>query len=231
MYRLPDTTEPHGFPDDFETTPEGLLAMGGNVLPVTLVEAYRKGLFPWSSEGEPVLWWHPNPRLVLYPDQIKISRSLKSSLKKSALIRSLSEISKAHEFHVSLNLNFQAVIESCAAVGKPGRDQTWITEDLKNSFIELNERGLAHSVEVWDQNQELVGGLYGLGLGKVFFGESMFSKVSDASKVALAHLCQIGQEKGLELIDCQVETDHLKSMGAVNISAKKFREILKKSVI
>jgi len=197
------------FPDvslaEFE--PNGLLAVGGDLSPMRLVSAYRQGIFPWYSEQEPILWWSPDPRTVLFPDHLKISRSLRKTLRKGL-------------FQVSMDQGFQQVIEACAA---PRRDSpgTWLTREMILAYRQLHELGLAHSVEVWQEGR-LVGGLYGVAIGGVFFGESMFSRVSDASKVALVHLCEQLLAWGFRMVDCQVYTQHLVSLGADEIPREAF---------
>ncbi len=196
----------HIFPDPKEASPEGLVAYGGDLHPQRVLAAYKRGIFPWYNEGDPILWWSPDPRLVLYPQDIKISRSLKKSLKK---------------FEVRVDNDFRQVIQSCKNI----RSKTWILPEIVELFCELHEMGFAHSIETY-QDGELVGGLYGLSLGGAFFGESMFSRVSDASKVALVHLAQIAQEFSFDFIDCQIPSAHLKRMGAVEISRARFLEEL-----
>ena len=189
------------------TDPDGLLAIGGDLSPSRLINAYRRGIFPWYQQGQPILWWSPNPRWIIEPARLHISRSLAKTLRKG-------------RFRVTFNQDFNAVISACAQPGKD-RDETWITADIQSAYTELHQLGYAHSVESWHQNQ-LVGGLYGIALGKVFFGESMFSIQSDASKVAMVYLTEKLNADGIELIDCQVHTQHLQSLGATPISRKDF---------
>jgi leucyl/phenylalanyl-tRNA--protein transferase len=191
--------------------PDGLLAVGGKLSSTRLLAAYRQGIFPWYSVGQPVLWWSPDPRCVLYPEQLKVSRSLRKTLRKGL-------------FTITLDHDFEAVVESCAA---PREDDagTWITPAIKRSYSTLHQMGIAHSVEVW-QDGQLVGGLYGVALGRVFFGESMFSRVSDASKAGFVTLVQQLHRWGYPLIDCQVHSDHLESLGAVNIPRGEFIAML-----
>lgn len=217
MYRLPDTELPLDFPDDFETTPEGLLALGGNLHPQTLINAYAKGIFPWFGPEDPLLWFHPDPRLVLYPQQLLVSRSLRQAK---------SKIDCQSELQVVFNRNFRAVMEGCASP-RLGQHGTWISQDMISAYTALHEQGYAHSVEVW-QNTELLAGLYGLALGKVFFGESMFTRKPNLSKIALMHLCETLVKHEFVLIDCQQETDHLKSLGAMAISRQHFLNELKR---
>jgi leucyl/phenylalanyl-tRNA--protein transferase len=191
--------------------PDGLLAVGGTLSINRLICAYSQGIFPWYSDDEPILWWAPSQRLVLFPEALKISRSLAKTIRKQ-------------KFSVSLDNNFQEVIEACAAPrdNQPG---TWITADMQNAYYKLHQHRLAHSVEAWYEGR-LVGGLYGVALGKVFFGESMFTRMTDASKVAFVHLVKQLQIWGYELIDCQVYTRHLESLGAVEISRTEFSNLL-----
>ena len=190
------------FPPVEQADDDGLLAIGGDLSSERLVSAYSQGIFPWFEEGQPILWWSPDPRCVLYPDQFIERRSLRKSIRQKA-------------FSLSFDRVFEQVIEACAAPrdGQPG---TWITDGMRNAYCRLHEQGIAHSVEVW-QGEQLVGGLYGVALGNMFYGESMFSRVSDASKYALKCLCEHLQQQGYELIDCQVESEHLLSLGAVTV--------------
>ncbi|MBB3140257.1 leucyl/phenylalanyl-tRNA--protein transferase [Halomonas organivorans] len=187
--------------------PGGLLAAGGNLSPAWLLTAYRHGIFPWYSEGQPILWWSPDPRMVLFPDEIRVRRSLAKRLRNGG-------------FAVTGDRAFDAVVDACAA---PRHDQpgTWITDEMATAYGRLHELGAAHSVEVW-QAGELVGGLYGIALGPVFFGESMFSRVPDASKVALVALARTMAAEGGRLIDCQMHTAHLSSLGARDIARVEF---------
>ncbi|MDH5437103.1 MAG: leucyl/phenylalanyl-tRNA--protein transferase [Gammaproteobacteria bacterium] len=201
------------FPDVDQalTEPDGLLAVGGDLSPERLLEAYRRGIFPWYSEGQPVLWWSPNPRSVLFPEKLNISRSLKKSLNKNV-------------FTVTLDTAFRDVITACS---HPRKDDagTWITPDMIDAYCLLHEQGHAHSVECWYEDK-LVGGLYGIAIGKVFFGESMFSKKTDASKVAFVTLVQQLTTWGFQLIDCQIQSAHLDSLGAENIPRRRFIDLL-----
>lgn len=201
------------FPDVEQalTEPDGLLAVGGDLSPERLLEAYRRGIFPWYSEDQPVLWWSPNPRSVLFPEKLKISRSLNKTIKKQI-------------FTVTLDTAFRDVITVCA---QPRKDDagTWITPDMIEAYCTLFEQGHAHSVESWHEGK-LVGGLYGIAIGKVFFGESMFSKKTDASKVAFVKLVQQLKAWGFELIDCQIQSEHLDSLGAENIPRRHFIDLL-----
>jgi len=198
------------FPDPELTDAEGLLAIGGNLSPQMLVNAYRIGAFPWFNENDPILWWCPDPRLVLFPKEVKVSKSMKQVLKKGG-------------FTFSINQDFESVIKACSALRV--EEGTWISPEMIDAYVQLHYLGLASSVEVW-QNNALVGGLYGVQLGKVFYGESMFSVVSNASKAALIYWCLHCLSAGIELIDCQQSTAHLKSMGAKEISRKAFINLL-----
>ncbi|CAL94825.1 leucyl/phenylalanyl-tRNA--protein transferase [Azoarcus olearius] len=189
------------------TEPNGLLAAGGRLTPEWLLAAYRRGIFPWYSDGEPILWWSPDPRLVLQPAQIRITRSLRKVL-------------RGRRFEVRFDTAFARVIEECAAPREPGGG-TWITPEIRAAYLRMHELGYAHSVESWLDGR-LVGGLYGMALGRAFFGESMFSRVSDASKVALAHLARFLEQRDFGVIDCQMTTPHLLSMGAHEIARREF---------
>lgn len=206
------------FPTVSSATDDGLLAMGGELDLSTLVSAYSQGIFPWFNDDQPVLWWSPDPRMVLYPSEVKISRSLRKKIRKG-------------DFHITCNQEFNAVINACALRGKRSADVpsdgTWITNDMQKAYSLLHNKHYAHSIEVW-MGKELVGGLYGVALGNVFFGESMFSRVSDASKVALITLSRWLENKGFEIIDCQVASEHLFTMGAREIRRKTFLNHLTK---
>lgn len=195
------------------TEPNGLLCAGGDLSPQRLINAYRHGIFPWYSSGEPILWWSPNPRMVLVPSAFRISHSLRRTL-------------KSRHFAVRFDSNFQSVIRACARVSRNGQSGTWITAEIQAAYGTLFELGYAHSVETW-VDDKLVGGLYGLAIGKMFYGESMFSLVSDASKVALAHLTRFLDAQGFGLIDCQMNTPHLASLGAHEIGRAAFIERLR----
>ena len=195
--------------------PNGLLAVGGDLSTARLLEAYQRGIFPWYEPGEPILWWTPQPRAVLRPAEFHESRSLRKFL-------------KTNEWRVEYDLRFEQVINACAAPS-PGREGTWISDDMKAAYMELHRLGYAHSVEVID-NDRLIGGLYGVKLGKIFFGESMFSMTSNASKVALKALCELGSPGGLHLIDCQMPNEHLASLGMTLISRENFEMELKHGI-
>jgi len=180
--------------------PNGLLAAGGDLSPERLVAAYRRGIFPWFSAGQPILWWSPDPRMVLYVGEFRTSHSLAKRVRR-------------HEFEIRIDTAFRDVIGACAAAERNGQRGTWITPEMIEAYCELHSRGVAHSVESWRDGQ-LCGGLYGMALGRVFFGESMFAHETDASKVALVHLVGVLRCQGVPLIDCQQETAHLSSFGA-----------------
>lgn len=200
------------FPDISRANAEGLLAIGGDLDPERLKLAYSRGIFPWFEDDKVIMWWSPDPRMVLYPEEIKISKSMQKVLKSA-------------QFRVTENVAFEQVVSFCASVNRPKQEGTWITEGMKTAFASLHYQGLAKSFEVWREN-ELVGGLYGVQTGKVFSGESMFSLESNASKVALIALTQSAATHGIALIDCQLYTDHLQSMGAREISRTEFISFL-----
>jgi len=203
------------FPPVNTAEPDGLLAMGGDLSTERLLLAYRNGIFPWY-EGEPILWWCPDPRFVLFPEELKINKTTKAQLKKES-------------FDFSTNKAFAEVIRHCKKIERAGQDGTWITDEVERAYTKLHELGYAHSAEVW-QNDEVVGGLYGIRLGNVFFGESMFSLVSGASRYAFAKYVQLLQNHGVQLIDCQVYTEYLESMGAKMIEGKDFSRLLKQLI-
>ncbi len=187
--------------------PNGLLAAGGDLSPPRLIEAYRHGIFPWFNPGEPILWWSPDPRMVLYPTELKVSRSLRKTLKK-------------RDYEVRVDTAFTAVMRHCA-LPRDGHHGTWISEEMVAAYARLHEMGLAHSVETWRAG-ELVGGLYGVALGGMFYGESMFSRVTDASKIAFVHLVRQLERWCFGMIDCQMKTAHLASLGAREIPRSEF---------
>lgn len=193
------------------TEPDGLLAIGGDLSVPRLLEAYRQGIFPWYGQGQPILWWSPDPRLVLFPGALRVSRSLRKTLRKG-------------RFAVTMDADFPAVISACAGP-RDGEEGTWITRAMQAAYIRLHESGHAHSVEC-RLDGELAGGLYGVAIGRVFFGESMFARTSDASKVAFVWLVRQLQRWDFRLIDCQVHTGHLASLGACDISRQEFGRIL-----
>ncbi len=204
------------FPSVETASEEGIVAMGGNLSPGMLLSAYRQGIFPWYSEGEPILWWSPDPRMVLFPDKIHISRSMTRTFKRNY-------------FTYSLDQNFESVMRSCGGIKREGQDSTWILEEMIEGYMELHRLGYAHSVEV-RQEGNLVGGLYGLSLGSVFFGESMFSAVADASKAGYILLVKALQRKGFSLVDCQVYTPHLASLGGETIGRNTYLALLKRAL-
>ncbi|MBU0687886.1 MAG: leucyl/phenylalanyl-tRNA--protein transferase [Gammaproteobacteria bacterium] len=187
--------------------PNGLLAAGGDLSPARLLDAYRHGIFPWFGEGDPILWWSPDPRMVLIPQAFKLSHSLRKTLRRGA-------------YQLRTDTAFEQVMRACAAP-RDGQDGTWIQEQMVQAYCELHRLGHAHSVETWMEDQ-LVGGLYGIAIGKMFYGESMFSRRSDASKIALAHLCAQLQRWDFGMIDCQMNTPHLASLGAREIPRNEF---------
>jgi len=204
------------FPPVEEADEEGLLAIGGDLSAERLLLAYRSGIFPWFNETDPICWWSPDPRFVLFPAQLKVSKSMQQVLKKQT-------------FQFSTNKAFEKVIQACSRVPRNGQDGTWITSKMQEAYIHLHQLGFAHSAEAW-LNGELAGGLYGIRLGKVFFGESMFSLCSNASKFAFISYIQQLQKEDVQLIDCQLHTQHLESLGASMIPRKKFIQHLKKWV-
>lgn len=203
------------FPPVHLSEPDGLLAIGGDLSPERLLLAYKNGIFPWY-EGEYILWWSPDPRCVLFPPELKVSHSMKQLLKKDSM-------------QFTINAAFAEVIKACKEINRKSQASTWITDEVEKAYMEMHALGYAHSAEAW-LNGELAGGLYGLRMGKVFFGESMFSNVTNASKFAFIKYTQQLQSEGVELIDCQVHTTHLESMGARLIPRTEFLELLKKSL-
>ena len=200
-----------------ENAPKDLpLAWGGDLNPDTLISAYSQGIFPWYSENDPILWWSPDPRLILYLNDLRVRKSLK-------------RVIKSNKFEIKFDTNFKKIVKECSKIPRKTEDGTWIQEEIIEAYSELYELGYAHSVESY-LNGELVGGLYGVSLGKAFFGESMFAKVSDASKVTFVALVQKLREWEFDFIDCQVPTEHLKSLGAVEISRDRFLKELKISL-
>lgn len=202
------------FPDPETSDNQGLLFIGGELSPQRVVQAYSQGVFPWYNPGSPILWWSPNPRLILIPSEFKCSRSLHQSLKKP--------------LKLTIDTAFRQVITACATCSDR-LDQTWITPDMIKTYSQLHTMGYAHSFELW-QNEELVGGLYGISLGRAFFGESMFHKIKDASKIAFFYLCQRMAEWNFDFIDCQLPTPHLQSLGAKIIARKEFLRLLRSTL-
>jgi len=202
------------FPLVDQADEEGLLAIGGDLSAERLLLAYRNGIFPWYNEDEPIYWWSPDPRFVLYPDKLKITKSMQTVLNNGT-------------FRFTINRAFEEVIKNCKSVTRKDQDGTWISPDVQEAYINLHKLGYAHSAEAW-VNGELTGGLYGIRLGKIFFGESMFSKASNASKFAFINYVKQLQKEDVQLIDCQIYTDHLKSLGATMIERKNFIDLLHK---
>lgn len=200
------------FPPVESSNAEGLLAVGGDLSPERLILAYQNGIFPWFNEDSLILWWSPDPRMVLFPDKLKISKSMQKVL-------------KSNQFRLTINTCFETVLMKCSTIKRVGQEGTWITDAMKKAYLNLHQKGFAKSYEVWEADM-LVGGLYGIDMGHIFSGESMFSTTSNASKFAFIKLAQEFQEKG-SLIDCQLYTKHLESLGAEEISRKEFIEILK----
>jgi leucyl/phenylalanyl-tRNA--protein transferase len=200
------------FPSPKLAAQEGLLAVGGDLSQERLLLAYRMGIFPWYSEHEPIMWWSPDPRLILYPDRLKISKSLKKVINKG-------------DFELTMDQSFKAVIRACAESRTETNEGTWIVDEIIAAYCKLHESGLAHSVETWMDGQ-LAGGLYGVSIGRCFFGESMFTRISNASKLALVGLVRYLQNLDFDLIDCQVSTPHLLSLGAHEIPRARFLDEL-----
>ncbi|MFO7752756.1 MAG: leucyl/phenylalanyl-tRNA--protein transferase [Desulfobacteraceae bacterium] len=213
VFRLSEQIE---FPPPGLARSDGLLCVGGDLSTERLIEAYKNGIFPWYAHNEPILWWTPDPRLILYPRDIRVSRSLAKRLRKNF-------------FSVSMDTAFEEVVRNCAHTRTIHGEDTWLTSDMIQAYTRLHEAGRAHSVECW-RNRRLAGGLYGVSLGGVFFGESMFTIITDASKVALVHLARYLERLDYDLIDCQVATDHMVSMGAVEIPRQLFLKKVRRSL-
>ena len=211
MYRV---TKELYFPPVETASPEGILAFGGDLSPERLLLAYRSGIFPWFEADEPILWWSPNPRMVLFLDELKVSKSMRNILNRAT-------------FKVTFNQDFKAVIANCQKIKRDGQNGTWITNEMIEAYCKLHELGIAKSVEVW-QDEKLVGGLYGIDLGHVFCGESMFSLVSNASKVAFISLVNQLKTENYQLLDCQVYNEHLESLGCREINRVDFIKIIKR---
>ena len=209
-------SEKIAFPPPHFATGEGLLAVGGDLTRARLLAAYRQGIFPWYGEGDPILWWSPDPRLVLYPEEIHVSRTLQRVLNK-------------HIFSVTMDQDFETVITACADTRLRQANGTWIVDEMKTAYIDLHRAGYAHSVEVW-ADRRLAGGLYGLSLGRCFFGESMFTLLDNASNVALVQLARALATQSFDMIDCQVSTGHLMRMGAREIPRARFLRQLRQSL-
>ncbi len=207
------------FPDPATANVDGLLAAGGNLAPDTLLAAYAKGIFPWYAEGQPVLWWSPDPRMVLFPAEFHCSKRLARRMRRNI-------------YAVSFDLAFEAVINTCADIPRRGEAGTWILPEMKHAYCRMHQLGYAHSVEVWSNDEgenELVGGLYGVLLNRVFFAESMFSRKTDTSKIAIAALCERALQQDWKLIDCQFHTNHLQSLGAREVSRDGFLHLIGKA--
>ena len=196
--------------------PSGLLAAGADLSPERLIQAYKLGIFPWFSAAEPILWWSPDPRMVLFPSELKVSRSLQKSL-------------RDRNYRVRIDSSFRAVMSACAQAPRDGQNGTWISNEMIDAFCVLHNRGIAHSVETWIGG-ELAGGLYGIALGQAFYGESMFARATDASKIAFVHLVRQLQRWKFGVIDCQMRTDHLARFGAREIPRSEFSTLLAKLV-
>lgn len=203
------------FPDPREASREGLLGQGANLSPGVLLSAYETGIFPWFGPGEPILWWSPDPRFVLFPRELHVPQSLKRQLRKTP-------------FAYTWDTRFEEVIDYCSSLPRPGQNGTWITPEMVGAYRDLHRLGYAHSLEVW-RGEELAGGLYGVSLGKIFFGESMFSLVSGASKAAFVVLTRTLEEQGFDLVDCQVHTPHLEALGAREIPRGDFLDLLSRA--
>ncbi len=204
------------FPHPDFANEDGIIAIGGDLSTPRLLLAYELGIFPWFNPGDPIIWWSPDPRCVLFPEDLKVSKSMRP-------------IFNQKKFRITFDHAFAEVIKNCKCSERKGQEGgTWITDDMYIAYCRLHDEGVAHSVEVWE-GEDLVGGLYGLAIGKVFFGESMFSKASNASKAGFITLVRFLLEKGFRLIDCQQETDHLKSLGARSIPRRTFLEILEEN--
>ena len=209
-------TEKNIFPPVEMADRDGLLAIGGDLKTERLLLAYRKGIFPWFNENEPIGWWSPGPRFVLFPDELKLSKSMKT-------------VMNAGKFTFRHNTAFAEVIQNCKSINRKGQDGTWISADMQKAYTRLHELGYAHSAETW-MNDKLVGGLYGIRLGKIFFGESMFSKIPNASKYAFINFISLLKKDKVQLIDCQVYTAHLESLGARMIKREQFARLLNANI-
>lgn len=205
------------FPHPDLAEPNGLLAVGGDLSVPRLINAYKQGIFPWFAENDPILWWFTSPRMVLMPEEFKPSKRLLRYYRNTT-------------FGMTINRTFEDVIRACAGTRRESEEGTWITETMVDAYIQLHHHGYAHSVECWADDR-LVGGLYGIALGRVFFGESMFSTVSNSSKFALIHLVDFLKSKGYRLIDCQMTTEHLITLGARELSGKYFQHLLKEYIV
>jgi leucyl/phenylalanyl-tRNA--protein transferase len=216
IYYLPK--QAHIFPHPLEADTSGMLAIGGDLSPERLIVAYQHGIFPWYNEDEPIVWWFPNPRCVLFPEKVKVSKSMRPYFNNG-------------KYDVSFDQHFVKVIENCREITRHGQDGTWLNDDMISAYTALHEMGYAHSVEVRDSQGEMIGGLYGIAIGKIFYGESMFSIKSNASKFALISLARKLQQLGFNLIDCQQDTPHMKSMGAELMSAQVFYQYCRNNLL
>ncbi len=214
VYRL---IEEPIFPHPDESEPDGLLAVGGDLRPERLLSAYASGIFPWYDETSPILWWSLDPRLILHLDKLYVSKRVKRKIKKQ-------------EYRVTIDTDFQNVITNCAGKDRPGQGGTWILQEIIDAYVELHRLGFAHSVEVWNKEGKLVGGLYGVSLGRVFSGESMFFLEPDASKVGFSYLVKYLENREFHFVDCQQPTNHLKSLGAEEVSRDDFLSMLDESL-
>ncbi len=213
MYFLNKTIS---FPPVHKAGEDGLLAIGGDLSIERLLLAYKSGIFPWYNANEPILWWCPDPRFVLFPEKLKVSKSMRPVLQNG-------------KFRFTINKAFETVIQNCKTIARKDQQGTWIQPEVQKAYTELHSLGFAHSAETW-LNGELAGGLYGIRIGNIFFGESMFSKISNASKFAFINYVGQLQKENVQLIDCQVYTEHLESLGAEMIARKKFIELLNKNI-
>lgn len=200
------------FPHPDEASPEGIVAIGGDLSTARILLAYQQGIFPWFDDDDPILWWSPDPRMVLFPENLRVSKSMRKVLRDQV-------------FKITFNTCFRAVIENCSAIKREGQLGTWITDDMIEAYVQLHNMGKAISVEVW-QEETLVGGLYGIDMGNFFCGESMFAKVSNASKAGFITLVQQLQARNYKFIDCQVHTDHLESLGAEEVPRTEFLQLI-----
>ena len=213
---LPLSKHATDFPDPRSASDEGLLAYGGDLSSSRILNAYKQGIFPWYSQGDPILWWSPNPRLILFPHNFKVKKSFRRVL-------------RSGKFSVTFDERFSDVIRYCATVPREGQNSTWILPEMEEAYIRLHEEGFAHSVEVYKE-EKLVGGLYGVSIGKAFFGESMFSLVPDASKVAFKALSDVLGSRGYDFIDCQMKTDHMIRLGAEVVKREIFLDMLENTL-
>ena len=201
------------FPHPDYSNDYGLLAIGGDLSPQRLELAYYNGIFPWFEDEDQIAWWSPDPRMILYPSEVKVSKSMRKFIRDC-------------NYKLTIDSDFEKVVQNCSIIERKDQDGTWILESMREAYTKLHKSGLAHSIEVWDEENNLIGGLYGVNIGKVFCGESMFSKRSNASKYAFIYLAKLLEQKNYKFIDCQMHTDHLASLGAKEIDRDKFLEDL-----